>query len=95
MIEENYMSSSMNNDIYIQSIIEKQRILLEARNKDLINLKKKLAECQTTINEKDYYLSKLEMDLEHAIGQCKQIAAAKHKDINQWINRSEPGLEIK
>jgi len=95
MTEENYMSSSMNNDIYVQSIIEKQRILLEARNQDLINLKRKLAECQTTINEKDYYLAKLEMDLEHAIGQCKQIAAAKRNHVSQWINRSEPGLEAK
>lgn len=89
------MSNSMNHDIYVQSIIEKQRILLEARNKDLINLKKKLAECQTTINEKDYYLAKLEMDLEHAIGQCKQIAASKRNQVKQWINRSEPGLESK
>lgn len=89
------MSSAINNDIYIQSIIEKQRILLEARNQDLINLNKKLIECQSTISEKDYYLAKLEMDLEHAIGQCKQIAATKRNHISQWIHRPEPGLEVK
>lgn len=73
------MSSSISNEI----------------NQDIINLKKKLIECQTIINEKDYYLAKLEMDLEHAIGQCKKIAAAKNNSITQWINRSEPGLETK
>lgn len=80
-------------DNQVQNIIEKQRALLEARNQDLINLQQKLVEYQTTIKEKDYYLAKLEMDLEHAIGQCKKIAASKigHK----WINRSEPGLEPK
>lgn len=71
------MSSSLNNDNYIQQIIEKQRLLLEVRNKDLIDLKQKLAEYENAIIEKDYYLAKLEMDLEHAIGQCKKIAAAK------------------
>lgn len=71
------MSSSLNNDNYIQEIIEKQRLLLEVRNNDLITLKQKLAEYESAIIEKDYYLAKLEMDLEHAIGQCKKIAAAK------------------
>lgn len=88
------MSSSLNNDNYIQQIIEKQRKLLEARNKDLVYLRQKLAEYESAISEKDYYLAKLEMDLEHAIGQCKKIAAAK-QDIsnNSWMNQQEPGLE--
>ncbi len=80
------MNSSIKNDIYVQSIIEKQRILLETRNQDIINLNKKLIEYQSTI-----------MDLQHAMGQYKKIAiaAAKPNHISQWINRSEPGLETK
>lgn len=87
------MSSSLNNDNYIQKVIEKQRLLLEARNQDLINLRQKLAEYENTLSEKDYYLAKLEMDLEHAICQCKKIAAAKLDAQNNWINQQEPGLE--
>ena len=89
------VSQTSNQDTCIQTIIEKQRLLLEARNQDLINLKQKLVEYQTTINEKDYYLAKLEMDLEHAIGQCKKIAASKVGNNDKWINRQEPGLEPK
>lgn len=89
------MSSSLNNDNYNQQIIEKQRILLEARNKDLIILRQKLAEYEHAITEKDFYLAKLEMDLEHAIGQCKKIAAAKGHDHNNWIHQQEPKLDSK
>lgn len=85
------MSSSLNNDNYIQQMIEKQRLLLEERNQDLINLRQKLAEYEHAITEKDFYLAKLEMDLEHAIGQCQKIAA-KNGQTN-WINQQEPGLE--
>lgn len=87
------MSSSLNEDNYIKQIIEKQTLLLEARNQDLIKLRQKIAEYEHTISEKDYYLAKLEMDLEHAIGQCKKIAAAKLEAQNNWINQQEPGLE--
>lgn len=86
------MSSSLNNDRQIHQILEKQRLLLEARSQDLINLRKKLAEYEHTISEKDFYLAKLEMDLEHAIGQCKKIAARKEAQ-NNWINQQEPGFE--
>lgn len=85
------MSSSLNNDNYIQQIIEKQRLLLESRNQDLINLRQKLAEYENAITEKDFYLAKLEMDLEHAIGQCQKIAAKC--STQTWINQQEPGLE--
>ncbi len=87
------MSSSLNEDNYIKDIIEKQRLLLEARNQDLIKLRQKIAEYENTISEKDYYLSKLELDLEHAIGQCKKIAASKLEAHNNWIQQQEPGLE--
>ncbi len=86
------MNSSLNNDNYIQQIIEKQRLLLEARNQDLTNLRQKLAEYENAITEKDFYLAKLEMDLEHAIGQCQKIAAKCNSQGN-WINQQEPGLE--
>lgn len=36
-------------------------------------------------------IHELELDLEHAIAQCKKIADAK--SINTWINRDEPKLE--
>ena len=85
------MGSSLNNDNYIQQIIEKQRLLLEARNQDLINLRQKLTEYENAITEKDFYLAKLEMDLEHAIGQCQKIAA-KYSSQN-WMSQQEPGLE--
>ncbi len=87
------MSSSLNENNYIQQIMEKQRLLLETRNQDLINLRQKLAEYEHTLSEKDYYLAKLEMDLEHAIGQCKKIAAAKMDAHNNWIIQQEPGFE--
>lgn len=89
------MSKALNQDQYIKEIIEKQRLLLEARNKDLKELKEKIAEYENTICEKDFYLAKLEMDLEHAITQCKKIAASKLNPQNMWINRQEPGLESK
>lgn len=89
------MVSPSSNQDNIQTIIEKQRLLLEARNQDLITLRQKIAEYQMTINEKDYYLAKLEMDLEHAIGQCKKIAASKFGSADKWMNRPEPGLEPK
>lgn len=82
------MSSDANN---IQQIIEKQRLLIEARNQDLINLRKKLAEYEHAITEKDFYLAKLEMDLEHAIGQCKKIAAKTGQD--QMLKLQEPKLD--
>lgn len=87
------MSSSLNNENYVQQIIEKQRLMLEARNQDLINLRQKLAEYEHVITQKDYYLAKLEMDLEHAIGQCKKIAAKREQ--STWISQQEPGLEGK
>jgi hypothetical protein len=89
------MSSSNAEDHYIQKIIAKQRQLLEQRNQDLDTLKQKLAEYETAILEKDYYLSRLEMDLEHAVGQCQKIAADKNITSNKWINRGEPGVEVK
>lgn len=36
-------------------------------------------------------IHELEIDLEHAISQCKKIAASKAADV--WINREEPKLE--
>ncbi|HSX19977.1 MAG TPA: hypothetical protein VLG38_02490 [Gammaproteobacteria bacterium] len=89
------MGSSINKDNSVQHIIEKQRLLIEEHNKDLINLHKKLAEYEHTITEKDFYLAKLEMDLEHAIGQCKKIAAAKYHEQPNWIVQQEPGLDNK
>lgn len=77
------VSSTPSQDKCVQTIIEKQRLLIEARNQDLIALKNKLAEYQTTINEKDYYVAKLEMDLEHAIGQFKKITAARMDKSNK------------
>jgi DNA-binding protein H-NS len=87
------MDKDLNQDEYIKQLIDKQRQLLEARNRDLKELQEKLAEYQNTIHEKDCYLAKLEMDLEHAIGQCKKIAAAKFNSSEPWISRPEPGLE--
>jgi len=71
------MGSSLNNDNSVQQIVEKQRLIIEAHNQDLVNLRQKLSEYENAITEKDFYLAKLEMDLEHAIGQCQKIAAAK------------------
>lgn len=81
------MSTSLNKDNYRQ-VIENQRILLDARNQDLINLRKKIAEYEHAIAEKDYYLARLEMDLEHAIGQCKKIAASKSEAFVDWNQHS-------
>lgn len=90
------MSSSLNQDQYIQQILEKQRLLLEARNQDLLNLKQKLAEYENTLTEKDYYVARLEMDLEHAIGQCQKIAAAKAEEYHsKWSNYQAIDVETK
>ncbi len=81
-------------DHYIQRIIAQQRQMLEERNQDLAALKQKLAQYETAILEKDFYVSRLEMDLEHAIDQCQRIAADKGQNFS-WINRAEPGVELK
>ena len=62
------------------SILTQQTALLLAQQK--------INEYERVLAEKNSYLAKLEMDLEHAISQCKQIAAQR-----MWINRQEPGLE--
>ncbi len=88
------MSSSLHQDQYIQQILEKQRLLLEARNQDLLNLKQKLAEYEHVITEKDYYVARLEMDLEHAICQCQKIAATKGAEYHsKWNNHHAQGSE--
>lgn len=38
-------------------------------------------------------ITELENDLEHAVEQCKLLAAAK--TTNAWINRNEPKLDNK
>ena len=62
-------------------------------------LQKQIRDFEHTLAEKNIYLAKLELDLEHAINQCKKIAAQRMQALssnpNQWINRQEPGLEHK
>lgn len=69
------------------------------RDQHLSMLQQKINEYERTLAEKNLYLAKLELDLEHAIHQCKKIAAQRVQALsanpNQWINRHEPGLEHK
>lgn len=55
-------------------------------------LKQKIMEYEKLLAEKNLYLAKLEMDLEHLTMLCKKIANANS---GQWIKRQEPGLETK
>lgn len=50
----------------------------ELSNQQLLQVaQQKISEYEKLIAEKNLYLSRLEMDLEHAIRQCKKIAADK------------------
>lgn len=69
---------------------------LAAKNLQLTNLQKKLEATEKALTHKNYYLAKLELDLEHAINQCQSISKEKKllkTNQNQWINRSQPGLD--
>lgn len=69
------------------------------RDQQLSMLEQKIYEYERALADKNIYLAKLEMDLEHAILQCKKFAAerrdAYNASQNQWIHRPEPGLEHK
>ncbi len=76
-----------------------QDLNLVAGDQHLSMLQKKICDYEQILAEKNIYLAKLELDLEHAIYQCKKIAALRMQALssnpNQWINRHEPGLEHK
>jgi hypothetical protein len=59
-----------------------------AHQNALLLAQQKINEYERLLAEKNSYLAKLELDLEHAVNQCKQIAAQ-----GLWINRRKPGLE--
>lgn len=68
-------------------------------NQQNLLLQQKINEYERVIAEKNIYLAKLELDLEHAISQCKKIAADKihtySSSSSKWISRHEPGVESK
>lgn len=88
-------SSNQQEESY-QHLLHKQKLLLDARDRDLTQLRQKIFEYERALTEKDYYLARLEMDLEHAITQCKKFAAERMTapSTNNWLNR-HPGLESK
>ncbi len=53
-------------------------------NEELYTLRRKLFEYEQALREKDSYLAKLELDLEHAIAQCKRMANSKPNDLSSF-----------
>lgn len=72
---------------------------ISPKDQHLSSLQQKLSEYERALADKNLYLAKLEMDLEHAIIQCKKFAAERlnacSSNPNQWIHRHEPGLDHK